>query len=131
MKNNLAEILEKLSNQIKVKEGSCSILPDNGFDESVLIGTPNDFLLLALKLIQFVHFSKEPCSSSFDIEEEKLFDVKVTTTNEVKKAFDEFSPVWPICAYLINENDKEKFVGGFKRKLRQNANALPVYRKKI
>jgi hypothetical protein len=78
-----------------------AIVPGNGYDESMLIGTEDSLLRLAKMLIEIVGTSADRSTwSDADMEEEEVSGMSVIATNSLKAAFSEFSPVWPLCVYL-------------------------------
>lgn len=81
----------------------CWIVPDNGYDESFLVGSRHSYLRLARLLIDIAS-----CESTGDehFASELIGGTSVLTTNRIKEGFEEHSPVWVVTG-LVTDTDSE------------------------
>jgi hypothetical protein len=105
MNSDQATALRGIVNQLEImthhQAADNAIIPDYGIDEAMLVGTPGSFLCLAKRLIEIIYYASEEASwSKIEIEEETIEGMTVLGTDVIKQCFDEFSPVWPVCAYM-------------------------------
>lgn len=105
----LQALAADLDSLIKNPNAEVAVVPGNGPNESMLIGSPDSLLRLAKVLIEVVGLAGDRASwSGNDLDEETVEGVTVIGTNRLKEAFYEFSPIWPMCAYLTPDDDRAK-----------------------
>ncbi|KHD05261.1 hypothetical protein PN36_34740 [Candidatus Thiomargarita nelsonii] len=114
MKNNISlnvlkNILDQLS-QISEPTEKCHIMADSGYDESVIVGTDRAFMYLARKMIEIIYFYKIDEQNIIDFDDGEIAEVKSSSTNEIKFAFEEIADVWPICAYIAEDEAAVKAI---------------------
>ena len=99
---NLVAALESL---IENPVADNFILPGDGYDESMLIGSPDSYLRLAKVLVEIVrHAGDGPPWPRFDWGADVIEGVPVVITNQIKEVFHDFSPVWVMCAYITRDD---------------------------
>lgn len=105
----LQALATELGSFIDDHNAEAAIVPGNGPNESMLIGSSDSFLRLAKALIETVRLASDRSSwSGCDLEEETIEGVPVIGTNMLKESFSEFSPIWPICAYIASDDNQAK-----------------------
>ena len=104
--SRLRALAEELDAMIQNGSAECAVVPGNGLEESMLIGSPDSYLVLAKVLLEIVRDAGEPRSwENNDLEEETLHGVSALGTNRIKAAFRESSPIWLMCAYLAPDDE--------------------------
>lgn len=105
----LSALAAELDSLIENAHAEVAVVPGNGPNESMLIGSPDSFLRLAKMLIETVHLAGDRASwSGTDLEEETIAEVPVIGTNRLKEVFCESSPIWLMCAYLAADDNRAK-----------------------
>lgn len=115
MRNEDIEELRNIATRLKEFAGpaatECALVPGNGPDESILLGTAESFLRLAKVLIEIVCVSKSQQEwAAADFGRELLCGKPTVATNAIKYAFDELAPIWPIAAYLVDSEAERKVI---------------------
>jgi hypothetical protein len=107
--SKLRDLAAQLSELIGDPSAENAIVPGNGYDESILVGSPDSYLRLAQLLIEVVGAAGDRGSWHENaLEEDTVGGVSVVGTNQIKEAFNEFSPVWLICGYLSADDKSAK-----------------------
>lgn len=109
MKSDRAMQLQELADRLRLLISDASaenaVVPGNGYDESILVGSADSFLRLAKLLIEMVSMAGDRGAwTGDDLEEETIEGIPVVSSNRLKDAFFEFSPVWVMCAYLTTSD---------------------------
>lgn len=101
----LTEISKQLRGLVSGPEAESFVLPGNTVDESMLVGSPDSFLVLASVLVEIVaHAEALTRERALDIDDDVIGDVPVVWSDRVKGAFSEHSPIWIVCAYLAQDD---------------------------
>lgn len=102
---NIEEISTAIAALKKIKfiDYECSIMAGGNYEESVLIGTKDAFVFLALQILEIVQASDDKNNTNIDFDEDEIEKELFEYTNEIKKCFNEFADVWPICAYVAKD----------------------------
>jgi hypothetical protein len=80
--------------------------PDGSYEESVLIGTGDSYIRMAIKLLKIAQAGLSADSRSLGCDEDDIDGKSYLYTNEIKEVFDEFGDVWPVCAYIAKDADE-------------------------
>jgi hypothetical protein len=92
---------------LPTEEISSAILaPDGSYEESVLIGTRDSYIRMAIKLLKIAQAGASANSTSLECDEDEIDGRNYLYTNEIKEVFDEFGDVWPICLYIAKDVDE-------------------------
>jgi hypothetical protein len=102
MKNKYSSIksaLELIRNTPDTNVTSVILAADGNYEESVLIGTQDSYIHMAIKFLEIA----QAVSGTLDFDEDDIDGQKFLYTNEIKYVFDEHGDVWPVCSYLAND----------------------------
>ena len=104
--NMLKQIIELLSIVDVKSSEKCHIMAETGYDEAVIVGTKFSLLALAKKLIEIIYYVS--CDEGQDFvhfEKESEDGVNYLSTDAIKSLFDEMADVWPVCAFIADNNE--------------------------
>jgi hypothetical protein len=105
-------------NKINLQKGNCRVLIETGYDEAMIVGTENDYLSLAVYLLEIVQTRQKGVAgkAEMDFEIEYHGDVKSYAFGDLKDYFDDDADVFPVTAYITeNEDDTYRFKESIKR----------------
>jgi len=106
-KDNKIQFAIKLLQNLPIEEISSSILaPDGNYEESILIGTQDSYIRMAIKFLMIAQADINANSTSLECYIDDINGRDYLYTNEIKKVFDEFGDVWPVCSYIVKDIDE-------------------------
>jgi hypothetical protein len=114
--NILKQIVDLFSVIDENTSGKCHIMAESGYDEAVIVGTKQSLLSLAKMLIEIVYnYSDGEGQDNVHFEKGNEDGVSYLSTDLIKGLFDEMADVWPVCAFIAdNDDDVQAIVKSFK-----------------
>lgn len=106
-KDDKIQFVVELLQDLSIEEISSAILaPDGNYEESILIGTQDSYIRMAIKLLKIAQAGVGANSTSLECYEDDINGRGYLYTNEIKEVFDEFGDVWPVCSYIVKNFDE-------------------------
>lgn len=106
MNDKIQFAIELLQDLPTDKISSVILTPGGNSKESVLIGTQDSYVRMAIKLLKIALIDISEKSTSLEYDEDDIDGRCYLYTNEIKEVFNEFGDVWPICSYIIKDADE-------------------------